>query len=198
MESAMRSWGPRANRNCLIAVSVAILVLGAMTASRAAVTFFGLTFPDRVADAQLGSTNDFEISAPGWGYGVRYLQDDWAIDIYIYDRGRRSIPDDLASDVLKSELKDAQGEILELQRRGGYTKVELLRDYAMSDRRGRSRLLCSDFAYVHEKAGKVDSFLCLTGWHDKFVKFRLTGARHAGSDDEAKRFLAAWMEILWP
>src|SRR5258707_399293 len=172
MESAMRSRARRASWNCFIAV--AILMLGAITASRAAVTFLGLTFPDQVAGAQLGSTNDFEISAPGWGYGVRYRQEGWAIDIYIYDRGRTSIPDDLESDVLKSELKEAQNEILELQRRGSYAKVELLRDYAMSDRRGRDRLLCSDFAYVHEKAGNVDSFLCLTGWHDKFVKFRLT------------------------
>ena len=68
----------------------------------------------------------------------------------------------------------------------------------MRDQRGRARFLCSDFAYVHEKVGNVDSFLCLTGWHDRFVKFRLTGRRHTGSDRDAARFVETWFPILWP
>jgi hypothetical protein len=102
------------------------------------------------------------------------------------------------SDVVKAQLRQAQGDILELQRRGVYAKVDLTRSYAMRDGRGRSRLRCSDFVYVHDKVGTVDSFLCLTVWKGKFVKFRLTSARHGGSEAEAKRFLDAWFGILWP
>jgi hypothetical protein len=188
----------RPGRVAFLALVGALTALGAISASQAAATFLGLTFPDRVAGAQIGPTTNFEEKAPGWGYGVRYRQEGWTIDVYIYDHALSAVSDDLQSDVLKSEVKEAQSEIMELQRRGSYAKVELLRDYVMRDPRGRPRFLCSDFVYTHEKLGNVDSYLCLTGWHDKFVKFRLTGRHHAGSDRDAKGFVEAWFPILWP
>jgi hypothetical protein len=197
-EAAMRFGILHATRSCLSVVLAATIVLGTMAAAWAAVTYFGLTFPDRVGGAKIGPTVDYEKTNAGLGYSVEYLQPGWKINIYIYDMGRASIPDDLKSEVLQSQLKQAQGDILELQRRGTYAKVELLRDTVMSDRRGRARLLCSDFGYVHETMGNVDSFLCLTGWNNKFVKFRLTRAHHDGSPGEAKQFLEAWLGILWP
>ena len=49
-----------------------------------------------------------------------------------------------------------------------------------------------------EPEGAVDSFLCLTGWHNKFVKFRLTTRPSPRSSAEARRFVEAWLKILWP
>jgi hypothetical protein len=99
---------------------------------------------------------------------------------------------------LKSQLEQAKGDIYELQRQGDLGAVKLLRDRVMRDRGGHDRLLCSDFNYVRKDIGGADSFLCVAGWRGKFVKFRLTTARHAGSDREANRFLDAWLGILWP
>ena len=44
----------------------------------------------------------------------------------------------------------------------------------------------------------MDSFLCLTGWNNKFVKFRLTTRHDPRSGGEVRRFMEAWLKILWP
>jgi len=187
-----------ATRKNLTLLAAAALIVAATVAAPAAVSFFGLNFPDRVAAAKLGPINEYEKTKPGLGYGVEYLQPNWKINIFIYDLGKTAIPDDLASEVLTSQLKQAQGDILELQKQGIYAKVDLKRNRTLKDGGGRPRFLCSDFAYVHAKAGNVDSFLCLTGWKNKFVKFRLTAAQHGGSQAEADRFMQAWAKLLWP
>ena len=56
----------------IVAVCAAAVVLGAMTAGRAAVTYFGLTFPDRIAGATVGPVTDFEKDKPGLGYALKY------------------------------------------------------------------------------------------------------------------------------
>jgi len=38
--------------------------------------------------------------------------------------------------------------------------------------------------------------LCLGKVNDKVLKFRITTSRQAA--DEARRFLTAWMRLLWP
>jgi hypothetical protein len=185
-------------RRGLATMMAAVLMLAAVAAARAAVTYFGLTFPDRVADAQIGTTNDFEAKNPGLGYGVRYQKPGWAIDIYIYDLGRPSIPDDVGSDALKAQLEQAQGDVFEQQKRGVYAQVKVTGSYVVKDGGGRARFRCEDFNYVRQPEGNVDSFLCLTGWNNKFVKFRLTTRHDPRSGGETRRFMEAWLKILWP
>jgi hypothetical protein len=165
--------------------------------AHAAASYFGVTFPDRLAGAELVDTQNLEKTAPGQGYGVQYRLNDWTIDIYVYDFGRASIPDDPSSSVLRDQAKQAAGDILELERRGIYGEVKLLRSYTLPDHRGRDRLLCSQYTFVMG-TGNVDSVLCLGGSHNKFVKFRMTTPRHAGSNSESDRFIKAWSTILWP
>jgi len=38
----------------------------------------------------------------------------------------------------------------------------------------------------------------LTGWHNKFVKFRMTTRPSPRSSADARRFVEAWLKILWP
>ena len=173
------------------------VLAAAASVAQAAETHFGLTFPDRVGDAQRGSTRDFETKDPGLGYGVKYDKPGWAIDTFIYDLGRGSIPSDVASDVLKAQIKQAEGDIFEQQKRGVYAKVKVTRSYVIKDAGGRSRFLCEAFSYVRENVD-VDSFLCLTGWNNKFVKFRLTTAHGSRGAAEAQRFMEAWFKVLWP
>ena len=193
----MRDSGRPRHRH-VAAVLAAAIVLATAVAARAAVTYFSLTFPERVAGAELGPVTDFESSHPGFGYGVRYRQAGWTIDLYIYDQGRAAIPDGPASEVMKDQLKQGQNDILELERQKKYARVEWLRTYVLNDRAGQEKIACSDFVLVHERTGKADSFLCLTGWRNKFVKFRLTTAQRPGSTDEAAKFVEAWIPVLWP
>ncbi len=177
---------------------VLLAVLATTVVAKAAVSYFGLTFPDRIADAQIGPTRDFETEHPGLGYGVRYQKPGWAIDIFIYDLGRTSIPADVGSDVLKAQLEQAQGDVFEQQRRGVYSQVKVTGSHTIKDKGGRDRFLCDDFSYVRQPEGSVDSFLCVTGWNNKFVKFRLTTRHAARSAAEARRFIEGWLEVLWP
>ena len=185
-------------RRGFTAMMAAVLVLGAVAAAHAAVTYFGLTFPDRVGGAERGSTRDFEATNPGLGYGVKYDKPGWAIDVFIYDLGRASISDDVGSDVLKAQIEQAQGDIFEQQTRGAYTDVKVTGSYVIKDNRGRGRFLCEGFSYVRQPEGSVDSFLCLAGWNNKFVKFRLTTRHAASSGAEARRLMEAWLKVLWP
>jgi hypothetical protein len=180
------------------AVVVLGVLLAALGAVHAAVSFFGLTFPDRIGDAQIGQTHDFEKTNPGLGYGVGYVKPGWTINIYIYDLGRTSIPDDVASDALSAQMAQAHGDIFELQKRGDYDNVELTGSRVVRDDRGRARFACEDFTYGRKDIGNVDSYLCLTGWNNKFVKFRLTTAHGARSAAVAQRFVEAWLKVLWP
>jgi hypothetical protein len=181
---------------------VALVAFGILAAAvggaGAAVSFFGLTFPDRVADAQIGPTHDFETTNPGLGYGVRYQKPGWAIDVYIYDLGRAAIPDDVESDALKGQVAQAQGDVFQQQEKGNYAQVGVTGTRLMKDARGQARFRCEDFTYVRKNEGSVDSFLCLTGWNNKFVKFRLTTRHDPRSAAEAQRFMQGWFKVLWP
>jgi hypothetical protein len=42
-----------------------------------------------------------------------------------------------------------------------------------------------------------DSFLCLTSWNGKFLKFRMTTAHRDGSNDDVRHFLGPWITLLW-
>jgi hypothetical protein len=185
-------------RRGFTAMVTAVLVLGALATARAGETYFGLTFPDRIGDARIGSTRDFETTDPGLGYGVKYEKPGWAIDVFIYDLRRSSIPDDLDSDVLKAQVAQAEGDVFEQQKRGNYANVKVTGSYVIKDPRGQPRFLCEDFSYLRQNVGNVDSYLCITGWNNRFVKFRLTTVHGTRPPAEARRFVESWLKVLWP
>jgi len=179
----------------LTAVAVSAATLGA---AADAVSFYGLNFPDQLDGAQVGETHDFESTDPGLGYGVRYHKPGWTMDIYVYDLGRSTIPSDLSSKSVKAQLAQARGDIFHLEKRGTYSQVKRTGSHTLKDHDGHARFLCEDFSYVDSALGKVDSFLCLTSWQSKFVKFRLTTAHGPDTAGDARRFMNAWMPVLWP
>ena len=175
-----------------------VVAIGASAAASAAVSYFGLAFPERVGGAQIGPVTDFEKDHPGAGYGVRYLQQGWVIDVYIYDRGVASIPTDVESDTVKNELRSAQRYIYAAQAQGAYSDVKAIGGSVIKDGQGRPRFLCVYFTLVRQNMGTADSYACVTSWNNKFVKFRLTTAQNPGSSDDLSRFLRGWMTVLWP
>jgi hypothetical protein len=160
--------------------------------------FLGLQFPQMVGGAQAGGAVDYESRRPGLGYSVQYLRSGWKIDVYVYDLQQQAVPEDPRSDAIRGQLKAAKEEIFLLQRMGTYRKVALRGDFVIPDVDRRPRFACTTFTLVRQGFGPSDSFLCLAGWRNKFVKFRLTTARHTGSAAEARGFVAAWSDILWP
>ncbi|HEY1541593.1 MAG TPA: hypothetical protein VGG01_04220 [Xanthobacteraceae bacterium] len=184
-----------ASRLSIVAVTLVALTFGA---THAAVNYFGLTFPDTIAGTRIGPVTDFEETNPGLGYSVRYDKPGWIINVYIYDDRLGPIPGELDADVVKSQLEQARGDIVALQRSGSYTNVSFNRSYVLRDAAGKARFLCADYTFARKDMGNVDSFLCLTSWNGQFVKFRLTTGERASSAREAAAFVNAWRGVLWP
>ncbi len=180
----------------LLVVALAIPASPSFAQSR---TLFGVAIPDRVAGLPHEPPHDYERDNPGLGYSVEFLRPDWRIDVYIYDLGMRDIPADPMSDVMERQLKQASGDIYELERRGNYSNVTASGNFAVDDSAGRTRFVCSTFRYRHNGwKSDVDSYLCLTSVKAKFFKVRMTTKRDPDSAAESRRFVQAWIGVLWP
>jgi hypothetical protein len=162
-------------------------------------TIYGLRLPAKIGGAERVSVRDYETARPGLGYGAYYRLAGWTIDIYVYDLKLTSIPDDPTSSVMKDAVAQAKNEIFRLGERGDYKNVVLKSDYTILDSAGRTRFVCAMFSYVHIKLkGNVDSYLCMTSWNGKFVKFRMTTPQNDASGAVSRRFMEAWSGLLWP
>jgi hypothetical protein len=159
------------------------------------VTLHGLTFPATVAGAERFSLREYEKENPGLGYSVGYRQPDAVATVYVYDLKQHDIPDDPAAPAIKQQLAAATADIFRTQQQGVYLKVESRGEFSMADARGRTRLLCAAF-WLTRAGGELASYLCVGGWNNKFVKFRITGQQQSQAD--AQRFLQAWVDLLWP
>jgi len=159
--------------------------------------FFGLRFPVMVAGFPRSDIVNFETDKPGLGYAVKYSGNGWAIDVYIYDAGHKDIPDSPSSDVVRGHLAQARGDIFARQQAGG-VKVEETGTFQISGPNRALRFICGSYL-ISEPARKIDSYLCLTTWKGKFVKYRLSTLHGAVSTAAtAKRFVSGWIAVLWP
>ena len=180
-----------ARRTSLILTFAALLLAAGAALAQQPLTLFGLTFPDRIAGTQRMPPHDFESKNPGLGYSVEYRTQGWKIDVYVYDLGRSSIPDDPQSEAVTGQLAQATGDIYK-----SYGQVETRLTYAILDDAAHVRFLCRSFGY-NDKQGPRDSYLCVTSARGKFVKFRLTTERRPGSESAANGFVQAWTGVLW-
>jgi hypothetical protein len=95
----------------------------------------GCARSDRVSGLPHEAPTDFETKEPGMGYGVRFPQPDWTIDIYIYDLKMKSIPDDPASAAVQAALEEAKGEIVNTAKRGDYAGLTMKDVFTITDTR---------------------------------------------------------------
>jgi hypothetical protein len=162
-------------------------------------SIYGLRLPERIGGAKRVGVRDYETARPGLGYNVSYRLPGWTTDIYFYDLNVASIPDDPTSTVVKDAVAQAKNEVFGLGERGDYKNVMLKSDYTILDSAGRTRFACAMFTYVVVKPkSDVDSYLCMTAWRGKFVKFRMTTPRSDASSAISRRFMEAWSGLLWP
>jgi hypothetical protein len=178
----------------------ALLVFVLAAAAQEAATIYGLSVPAQVDRLTRGPPIDYESKSPGLGYAFRFSgRAGWTVDVYIYDFQLKTIPADLNSGVMLDQFKRAQNDILALGERGLYANVQATGKFEVA-RAGKPAFHCATFSYLRgEKRDiDVDSFLCLTTWNDKFVKFRMTGVKGSIARDDAVSFLTAWIPLLWP
>jgi len=162
-------------------------------------SIFGLRLPPEIAGARREAVTDYEKANPGLGYSVGYRLPDWTTDIYIYDLKRSAIPDDPNSAVVRTERDHAKNDVFMLGQRGTYRNVTARQDYIIPDASGRTRFVCSALTYFHvARNTELDSYLCLSGWHGKFVKFRMSTPHNQTSAAASRRFIEKWIGVLWP
>jgi hypothetical protein len=181
-----------------LAIGICTLLLVGAAGALEPLRLYGLTIPDRVAGLPREAPVDYETTNPGLGHSVQFIRPGWRIDVYIYDARQTSIPDDPRSAPVKRQLDEARLDILEMQRRGAYSDVEVKSDYAI-ERHGATRFVCVALSYRHNRAkADVDSYACVSAWNNKFIKIRMTAGRDAATAAEARSFVEAWIDLLWP
>jgi hypothetical protein len=183
----------------LAIVSGAVAFCAVASAQAAPTEVLGVPIPDHVQGLPHLPPEDFESRSPGMGYGIRFLRPDWAIDIYIYDLGIKSIPDDPTSPEVQKALDEAKGEITELEQRGNYSGVTVKTEFTVRDSVGQARFVCVEYNYYHKgRATELDSYLCLAGVKNEFFNIRMDRPTDANSFAEARSFVRAWTDVLWP
>ncbi|KAB2920121.1 MAG: hypothetical protein F9K29_02835 [Hyphomicrobiaceae bacterium] len=172
-----------------------LLVWASSAAASEPVQFYGLDLPQEIAGSRRGKVHDFEKTQRGLGYGAEYVRPDWTTNIYIYDRQKTSLPDDVQSDAIRGELEEAKGDV---RRSAKYSRVELKREFLVRDPRGKARVSCAMFDVTTKDPARNDTFVCLSSWRHKFVKFRLSTQPRADSESAARAYLETWIRLLWP
>ena len=159
---------------------------------------YGLSIPDRVGSLVYGRTIDFESKTPGLGYALRFGgQPGWMVDVYLYDLGLKTFPADAESEVVRSQLAQARGDVFELGKRGTYANVTDKGDFKVP-MTGKPRFICASFAYLRGERVDMDveSYLCLSSWNNKFVKIRMTAPKGTLTRSDATSFVQAWIDLL--
>jgi invasion protein IalB len=176
-----------------------LIFIGSLTIGAAfgeTLEFYGVRFPETVAGFTRAQTIDYESNSPGLGYAVKYSSRGWSIDVIIYDFGFKDIPDLLSSDRVTGHFTKVQGDILRVWKAAG-AKVEEKQPFDITAADHTVRFICR--AYVVQKIGqREDSYLCLTTYKGKFVKYRVTAPEWEGNAEKARHFMATWIDLLWP
>ena len=158
---------------------------------------FGLRAPEEIEGFTLNDSTNFEKVKPGDGYGLDYSQSGWKLDVFVYDLKRAAIPEDVKTAIVKAEFERSRAEAFLAQPRGLYAQVYLRRNFTIDDPAHRTRFQCAAFHLTRDGAKPQDGYLCLTSWNNKFVKFRLTTLADTNTEDAARKYVAAWMPVLW-
>jgi hypothetical protein len=155
------------------------------------------TFPQKVGPAELVGTEDFEAKQPGLGQLGRYKFQGWTMGVYVYDRGRRDLPDTAVDALVKPELAGAAADLMEARKLGHYADVAEGHPFAIPPAATRGVFQCRSFRLTRrQESGQApsprdtyDSFVCVTIAKKRFVKLRLSSETPSG--DQATVFTPA-------
>jgi hypothetical protein len=181
----------------VLIASVAAVACAAQTSAGGPMTFLDFTFPEEIAGAQRISVRDYESTQAGLGYSAGYRQGTLTGTVYIYSAGNQSIPDNLQSPLVNAELEQTQTDVFRLWQQAG-AKIDLKENFTIEDAHGRTRLICAAFTITGNDGRLADTFSCVGVAKNKFLKFRISTTQHDTSQTEARRFVDAWINLLWP
>ncbi len=172
---------------------IAASLLNSVARAETTDTYLGLKFPSAIAGFARGTSKDYETRNPGLGYSYSYNRQGWIMTVYIYDKGRPDISDGVSSPLVVKEFDLAKGDITQVKNAGVYSKADWVQDIQIKASKDSADLSCAVYDIVFAQSGKrLDSFLCLAGWHGKFFKVRISGPDRR----EAEAAAAEWAKHL--
>lgn len=143
----------------------------------------GLTFPYEIGWLHFDNSDNNEAHSPGMGHGLHYKAPGIICSLYVYDRGRTGIPDDVTDDVVRKEFESAVSDIATSRPNfSGWPDQAERQDYL------------ARFYRVGDDGREV-SLLLLTTSRGRFVKARMTWVREPFIDSAAKNFVDTLLAI---
>jgi hypothetical protein len=181
---------------CKGTFAIALSVLAVFAAlAQEPLRVHGLAIPAEVGGFTRGPVRDYEAQQPGLGQSVRFTaRPGWIIDVFIYDAQLKVIPDDIDSSVQLGQFAQAKGDIVEAGRRGFYVNVQERAAFTVGG--GARRFACAMFNYQRGDKREIDSFVCLSGWNNRFVKLRMSSPAGSMAQGDATKFAEAWISLL--
>jgi hypothetical protein len=155
----------------------------------------GISFPVLLGEMKRGEVTNFEENQRGLGLGVSYSATNVAVaDVFVYDLGLKTIPDDLRSKQVLSHFSQVKGDIGRT-----YQSVQQLSENVSSTARAGSdsmfRALSAHFSYIHPNdGGERRSYIYLTVYNDNFVKVRFSYRKE--NETEARKLLPTFLNDL--
>ena len=98
---------------------------------------------------------------------------------------------------MRAEFERVRADAFLAQPRGIYVQVYLRRNFTIEDSAKRTRFQCAAFHLTRDGAKPQDGYLCVTSWNNKFVKLRLTTLSDTNTEAPARKFVSAWVPVLW-
>lgn len=121
------------------------------------------------------------------GYSVNYnSKTGGRVSVYVYDKGLKTISDDLTKDVLKDEIELAAQDIFKAKELGAYQKVkqEKSDQIVLGGTNGKTAALRRTFTLVVNDR-ELTSEIYLFGFQNNFIKIRATRPKIEGETENA-------------
>jgi hypothetical protein len=122
---------------------------------------------------------------PGLGYSVGYRHGPIVLTIYIYDRGRKSIPNDPDDPIMARELMSSIK---------GDANAEIKDTFAVSDERKVTRMYCVWLRLENN----IESGTCLGAAKNKFIKLVASARPDPSAHNIGVFAIRGWLPFFWP
>ena len=188
-------------RSAHLAIGIYALLLVGAAGAQEPLKLYGLTIPDRVAGLPHEAPVDYEKTNPGLGTSVQFIRPGWRIDVYIYDVWtERPFPDDPRVSPGQGPVERGAARHSRDASSSAPTAMSRSRATTQSSASGTTRFVCLALQLFRHNRREldVDSHACVSAWNNKFIKIRMTARLNAATAAEARSFVEAWIDLLWP
>jgi hypothetical protein len=150
----------------------------------------GILFPSEIDPLlTFSGLDNYEEKEKGLGVGLRYDNSKLGIkaNIYLYNQGKKNIPDGTLSSIVKEAYKDSISEMYGMEKKGYYKNVKKLNNGIVSFRNNsfhRSKYSYKDLVLPENKRVNVVSYTYVTGYKGYILKIRFTYINDSPEDGE--------------